>query len=227
MPELTSQEQWIDIANKFYKKTNFPNCIGAVDGKHIRLDAEYCFTTIDVGAYGREGDSTVFKECPFGRKLYSEELNLPEPVCLPNTTDSPQPFVIVADEAFGLHKNLLRPYPGRGLNDKRKIFNYRLSRARRYVECAFGILANKWRVLHTPILVEPDFTDCIVKACCILHNYVRRRDGYQFEDTFFNNLDDIQNHGNSGARHEGIGVREYFADYFVNAGSVPFQNRFT
>jgi len=252
MPELTSQEQWIDIGNKFYKKTNFPNCIGAVDGKHIRcvnprnagsmffnykkyfsiiligvVDAEYCFTTIDVGAYGRGGDSTVFKECPFGRKLYSEELNLPAPVCLPNTTDSPQPFVIVADEAFGLHKNLLRPYPGRGLNDKRKIFNYRLSRARRYVECAFGILANKWRVLHTPILVEPDFTDCIVKACCILHNYVRRRDGYQFEDTFFNNLDDIQNYGNSGARHEGIDVREYFADYFVNAGSVPFQYRFT
>jgi len=53
------------------------------------VDAEYCFTTIDVGAYGREGDSTVFKECPFGRKLYSEELNLPEPVCLPNTTDYP------------------------------------------------------------------------------------------------------------------------------------------
>lgn len=143
MPELTSQEQWIDIANKFYQKTNFPNCIGAVDGKHIRcvnprnegsmffnykkyfsiilmgvVDAEYCFTTIDVGAYGREG-STVFKECLFGRNLYSEKLNLPEPVCLPNTSDFPQPFVIVADEAFGLHKNVLRPYPGRGLNDKR------------------------------------------------------------------------------------------------------------
>jgi len=94
MPELTSQEQWIDIENKFYQKTNFPNCIGAVDGKHIRcvnprnegsmffnykkyfsvilmdvVDVEYCFPTIDVGAYGKEGDSTVFKECPFGRKL--------------------------------------------------------------------------------------------------------------------------------------------------------------
>ncbi|KAF0746351.1 protein ALP1-like [Aphis craccivora] len=250
MPAPNSQEQWTDIANKFYKKTNFPNCIGAVDGKHIRcvnprnagsiffnykkyfsiilmgvLDAEYCFTTIDVGAYGKEADSAVFKECPFGRKLYSEELNLPTPTCLPNTTDSPQPFVLVADEAFGLHKNLLRSYPGRGLDEKQKIFNYRLSRARRYVECAFGILSNKWRVLHTPILVEPDFTDCIVKACCILHNFVRRRDGYQFEDTFFNDLDDIQNYGNAGVRHEGVDVRDYFANYFVNAGSVPFQYR--
>lgn len=167
MPEPITQEQWLDIADKFYTKTNFPNCIGAVDGKHIRcvnpknagsmfynykkcfsiilmgvVDAEYCFSTIDVGAYGREGDSTVFKECPFGRKLYSEELVLPAPACLPNTINSSQPFVIVADKAFGLHTNLLRPFPGRGLNEKRKVFNYRLSRARRFVECAFGILAN-------------------------------------------------------------------------------------
>lgn len=107
---------------------------------------------------------------PFGIKLYSGELNLPTPTSQPNTTNSPQPFVLVADEAFGLHNNLLRSYPGRGLNEKRKIFNYRLSRARQYyVECTFGILSNKWRVLHSPILVEPDLTDCIVKAKSILY----------------------------------------------------------
>ncbi|XP_050540419.1 uncharacterized protein LOC126905070 [Daktulosphaira vitifoliae] len=183
----------MDVANQYYKKTNFPNCIGAVDEKHIRcqnpheagsfffnykkyfsmllicvVDSEYCFIAIDVGAYGREGDSTVFKDCPFGRKLYSNQLNLPAPTCLPNTTSSPQPFVLVADEAFGLHQNLLRQFPGRNLTQKRRIFNYRLSRARRLVECAFGILANKWRILHTTILVEPDFIDEIVKACYIL-----------------------------------------------------------
>lgn len=88
MPE-PSREHWRDIADKFFTKTQFPNCVGAVDGKHIRyvnpknsgsiyfnykkffsivlmavVDAEYCFISIDVGAYGREGDSTVFKECP-------------------------------------------------------------------------------------------------------------------------------------------------------------------
>lgn len=82
------------------------------------VDAEYCLITIDVGAYGREGNFTVFKESLFGRKLYSEEQNLPAPIFLPNTTDLPQTFVIVADKAFGLHKNFLRPYPGRGLNEK-------------------------------------------------------------------------------------------------------------
>lgn len=78
------------------------------------------------------------------------------------------------DEAFALHTNLLRPYPGRNLNDTRRVFIHRLSRARRTVKCAFGVLAKKWRVLHTSIQVEPDFTDEIVKACCILHNFVRK-----------------------------------------------------
>lgn len=138
------------------------------------VDANLCFISIDVGAYGKEGDSNVFKQCPLGVKLYSQQLNLPEPANLPETTDNPQPFVFIGDEAFALHTNLLRPYPGRGLTLTRKVFNYRLSRARRTVECAFGVLANKWRVLHTPIQVEPEFIDIIVKACCILHNFVRK-----------------------------------------------------
>jgi len=193
------------------------------------VDADYCFITIDVGAYGKDSDSTIFKECPFGKKLYSEQLNLPAPTCLPNTSNSPQPYVIIGDEAFGLHRNLLRPYPGRGLTFKRKIFNYRLSRARRYVECAFGVLANKWRVLHSAMLVEPNFADDVVKACCILHNYVRLRDGYKFEDTLSNNLEDFQNRNsnrNLGARQQGIEIREYFSEYFMNSGSVPFHYRF-
>lgn len=118
------------------------------------VDANLFFISIDVGAYGREADSNVFKESPFGKMLYNNQLDIPEPTLLPNTFCSPQPYVFVADEAFALHKNLLRPYPGRGLTDKRRIFNYRLSRARRTVECAFGVLSNKRRVLHTPLLVS-------------------------------------------------------------------------
>jgi hypothetical protein len=29
------KNDWMLTANEFYEKTNFPNCIGAVDGKHI------------------------------------------------------------------------------------------------------------------------------------------------------------------------------------------------
>lgn len=185
-------------------------------------DANLCFVAIDVGAYGKEGDSTVFRNSPLGRKLYSNQLNLPAPRCLPNTDSEPQPFVFVGDEAFKIHTNLLRPFPFRQLDPRRRVFNYRLSRCRRSVECAFGVLANKWRVFHTPILVQPDFTDDIIKACCILHNFVRRRDGINYEETETHPFAEVTNFGPS-IREQGSNVREFFADYFLEAGAIPFQ----
>lgn len=248
MPEPTL-EKWIEIAETFFQKTDFPNCVGAVDGKHIRctnpknsgskffnyksffsivllavVDANLSCIAIDVGAYRREGDSSIFKKSPLGRKVYNGTLNLPPPKCLPGTTTDPQPFVFIGDSAFQIHTNLLRPFPERGLTPRRRVFNYRLSRCRRSVECAFGILCNKWRVFHTPILVEPNFVDLITKTCCALHNFVRKRDGINFEDTLTYTFNEVNNQ--IGRRGEGIQVRDKFADYFMGVGAVPFQGKF-
>ncbi|KAJ8915528.1 hypothetical protein NQ315_012410 [Exocentrus adspersus] len=48
----------------------------------------------------------------------------------------------------------------------------------RYIECTFGILANKWRIFHRPLNVDLDLAQDIIKACCVLHNFVRARDGH-------------------------------------------------
>jgi hypothetical protein len=53
----------------------------------------------------------------------------------------------------------------------------------RCIECSFGILANKWRIFHRLLGVSLDFAEDIVKTCCLLHNFVRERDGYNFEDS--------------------------------------------
>jgi hypothetical protein len=60
---------------------------------------------------------------------------------------------------------------------KKSVYNYRLCRARRYVECAFGILSSKWRIFQRPLNVSP-----IVNACVVLYNFVRETDGYKVED---------------------------------------------
>lgn len=44
-------------------------------------------------------------------------------------------------------------------------------------------MSNKFRVFHTPINVNFDVTMNIVKACCVLHNFIRLRNGYRIEDT--------------------------------------------
>jgi hypothetical protein len=101
---------------------------------------------------------------------------------LAGTEDSNESHFFVGDEGFTLNRNILRPFGGSNLNVKKRVYNYRLCRARRYVECAFGILSNKWRIFQRPLNVSPDFAVDIVKVCVVLHNFVRERDGYKFQD---------------------------------------------
>jgi hypothetical protein len=201
-------EKWLQISSLFENNANFPHCLGALDGKHVRIikptksgslyynykqffsvvlfavaDANYNFIYIHVGSFGREGDSTVFENSSFYRHLMNESIQLPSAAPLPGTQNRNLPYVFVGDDAFGLSRHILRPYTGKILSKTKRIFNYRLSRARRYIECSFGILSNKWRIFHRLMNVTTDLAVQIVKTCCLLHNYVRCRDGYNFTET--------------------------------------------
>ncbi|CAF5022585.1 unnamed protein product, partial [Rotaria sp. Silwood1] len=50
------------------------------------------------------------------------------------------PAFFVADSAYTLSENLLKPYRNVNLTPDQMTFNYRLSRARVVVECAIGRL---------------------------------------------------------------------------------------
>lgn len=56
-----------------------------------------------------------------------------------------QLIFFIGDDAFLTSKNLMKSYSGTNLGQKKRIFNYRLSRARRTIENAFGILVSHWR----------------------------------------------------------------------------------
>ena len=64
----------------------------------------------------------------------------------------------------------MRPFARNALTKEGHIFNYRLSRARRVVENAFGILANQWRLYHCHIYLNADSITTVVKATVVLHN---------------------------------------------------------
>jgi len=53
------------------------------------------------------------------------------------------PHVIVADETFRLHTHIMKSYTKKAGRDDitKNVFNYRLSRARRVTENAFGLLS--------------------------------------------------------------------------------------
>ncbi len=71
--------------------------------------------------------------------------------------------------------------------------------------------------------MQPDFIDEIVKACFILHNFVRKRDGINFEDSETYPYVDVHDFG-PFPRGRGLEIRDYFAAYFMGPGAVTFQN---
>lgn len=146
--------------------------------------------------------------------LNKNEFNLPNDRPLPNTSIT-MPHVILADEAYPLLECLLRPYPRRDLCANNEYFNSRLSRARRCIECAYGIINSKWRVLWKPIETVPSFAEIIVKAICILHNTIIDKEGIeahlQGSDGFIqSNRNGI---GNRISRSNARFVRDTFRDY--------------
>ena len=55
------------------------------------------------------------------------------------------PLVMIGDEAFPLKEWLLRPYSGRyATTEAKRVFNYRLSHARRTIENTFGIITARY-----------------------------------------------------------------------------------
>ena len=193
----SSKEEWKQIAQGFEQLWNFPHCVGAVDGKHVTIqapamsgstyfnykgtrnivllavcDSQYCFTLLDIGDAGRHSDGGVFSHSGFGQAMEAGKLALPEADPIPGMT-SISPYFFVGDAAFPLKNYIMRPYPGRFLPEDKRVFNYRLSRARRVIENTFGILTSKFRIFRRPIIANPSKVTNVVKAACCLHNYLK------------------------------------------------------
>lgn len=200
------------------------------------VDADYRFLYIDVGCNGRVSDGGVFANCSLSTALSTNTLNIPGPKCLPQRA-SPMPHVIVADDAFAMKTYIMKPYPFRNQPIPKRVFNYRLSRARRVVENAFGILASRFRVLHRPILLQPDKAIKVVKAICAIHNFLLKSsssslyasrgfgDNNEWEDDLPNNqFIPLQVHNDARAHtYAAREVRSEFEEYFVHEGEVPWQ----
>lgn len=209
------------------------------------VDAKYCFIFADVGCQGRISDGGVFRNTLLFKKLQDNDLNIPLDAPLSQFRSMPVPYVIVADDAFALETNIMKPYPG--THDKgsvRRIFNYRCSRARRVVENAFGIMSAVFRVLRKPMLLDPEKASLITMTCLYLHNFLRKSRSsstrYTPVGTLDSETDGILIEGSwrqepastsflplrKIARKTGIEgnrIRDEFADFYANEGRVAWQ----
>lgn len=255
MPAATSQDL-LAMSKEFEQKWNFPNCISAVDGKHVRIfcpkssgsqffnykdffsvvllafvDANYKFVMVDIGSYGREGDSGIIEKSNLGKLIKNEEFYPPPR----QVGEYLLPYVVVGDEAFKLSTHLMKPFPrheGRADN-KKAIYNYRLSRARRVSENSFALLSQVFRIFYTPIAVNPAVTDRLIMTACCLHNMLRDAFLEENGQCYFEvsnseplptqNLVSFRASGGF-ANVKGFDVRDAFCDYFnTDSGSVNWQ----
>lgn len=129
-----STQEWKVVANDYGEKWNFFNCIGALDGKHVRIDppltsgsmfqnykgyasvvllalvdAQLRFIFVDIGTNGRVSDSGIWNRSSLKMHLENNSIHVPEPAPLPHSNMN-FPFVIVGDEGFSLSSHLLIPY---------------------------------------------------------------------------------------------------------------------
>ena len=84
----------------------------------------------------KESDSDFFGNSVFNKALERDELNLPDPGPVPTSTDPtwlpeqnvPLPYVFVVDDAIPLEKHCMKSYPQTNVIDRKRIFNYRLTK---------------------------------------------------------------------------------------------------
>ena len=181
--------EWRKVSIDFENKWNFPNCLGAIDGKHVTIQCPPCggsmyynykkfhsivllatvngkyeFIMVNVGDYGRLSDGSVFASSQLGNAINTGSLNVPNPRCL-GSTDTLYPYVFVGDDAF------LKPYPFQIMPAPERIANYRISRARRIVENAFAIATSRFPIFRRAISANVDTAIAVTKAVVALHNF--------------------------------------------------------
>lgn len=250
--------EWEAVASDFEMKWQFPNCVAAMDCKHFQVvaprgrgsfhfnykgfhsvvllalvNANYEILYADIGMNGRVSDATAWHHSRFRAALQSGQIRFPRSKPLPGGSTA-VPHVIVADDAFPLSMNLMKPFPIKKQTAKQRIFSYRLSRARRVAENAFGILSNKFRVFLAPIHLEPSKVTTVVLACLAMHNLLRRTcpDMWTLEDEATETivLEPWQRRATTSKAKprnypaDARAVRQVFSDYFAGSGAVPWQN---
>ena len=131
----SSPEEWLTVAEKFESRWQFPNCVGAMDGKHIVMQPpgnsgsyyynykhtnsiilmavagpNYECLYYDIGTNGRVNEGGVWNKCGLAKALEEGKMNFPLPCCLPGGNEQ-VPYVLIGDDAFALKPYLMKLCP--------------------------------------------------------------------------------------------------------------------
>lgn len=192
-PRLLQQPPPINDSCPDERWHHFQNCLGALDGTHIRVrvpandrsryrtrkgeiaqnvlaacSVDEKFTYVLAGWEGSAADGRVLRDAlSTGRGLR-----------VPNGT------YYLVDAGFANAPGFLAPYRGQRyhLSEWRdsqrpttpaEYFNYKHASARNVIERCFGQLKARWAILRSPSFYPVNVQTNIILACCMLHNFIK------------------------------------------------------
>ncbi|KAJ8883945.1 hypothetical protein PR048_015801 [Dryococelus australis] len=207
-----TKELWESTSCDFETIANFPYCLGAVDGKHIRITCP-CGSGSTYFNYKdyysvvlmEDCDSSIFKKYSLWKSIETDSQQLPEEKCLAGTESRKEPCFFVRDEVFGLPTFIENFWWNSSHTGKKS--------------------AKLPTVISLGSNVRPDFAVDIANACIVLHNFVREKDGYLVEDTTaITGLEEVlqENVTRGGLSVNTVG--NILSKYFLpSVGAVPWQ----
>lgn len=183
------------VKQQYEGKMGLLNCVGAIGVLRIELtlgegmsandyfdcerkystivqavvDHKMSFMDVFLGSPGSMHEGLVFRRSEFGMELENRAKSWGPSEHLDGTLVSPY---IIGDAKYGLHPNLIVPYPesGSGLSEEEGKFNYLLSSGRSVTERAFGKLKTQWRYLLKVFTPDKEKLVRTLIAATILHN---------------------------------------------------------
>ncbi|XP_074559887.1 uncharacterized protein LOC141815924 [Curcuma longa] len=181
----------IESSNRFYPY--FKDCVGALDGTHIRVKV----SDVDAPRYRGRKDwptTNVLAACSFDLKftyvLAGWEGTASDSRIIKNALSRRDKLIIphgkyyLVDSGFMLKRDLITPYRGIryhlkeysrcGPTNAKELFNLRHASLRNAIERAFGVLKKRFPIIAsgTEPHYELDIRTDIILACCILHNFL-------------------------------------------------------
>ncbi|KAK3736780.1 hypothetical protein QZH41_001694 [Actinostola sp. cb2023] len=193
------------VIETFEQLSDLPNIAGAIDGSHVRIkapieskadyfsryqqydfiiqavvDGKKLFMDFCCGYPGAMHDGRVLRRSTIFQRAEARQILTAPTININGRNIGPY---LVGDSAYPISPWLIKPYPEGTRDPDEKNFNKELSSARVKVECAFGLLKSRWRVLMKRFDSEIEFAIKSTIACAVLHNIcIRSGDDWDEED---------------------------------------------
>ncbi|MCL4144307.1 UNVERIFIED_CONTAM: hypothetical protein GTU68_041549 [Idotea baltica] len=208
--------------NDFFVTAGFPRVVGVIDGCHIRIlepknnandfinrkfypsinicavcDPTCKFTFASIRWPGSCHDSFILRQTTLFNQYENNEKN----------------GFILADSGYPCRKWIMTPYRN-PQTQSQMLYNNALSKTRVKIECAFGLLKRRFRILHDEMRVTPEKAPLLISAAMILHNIAITLNMPVFEDENDEDNEDVNDYLAGMTWENGFQVRDHIANTF-------------